>query len=98
MVNKDDAAHNYVRRQASSSKTESSAILSNIGAQQTRNIDPMFGYCWTSVADDGPTLTQHLFNDSFWLGERHYISGTNNVYYFNTRQQVYMEKVVEYFR
>ena len=27
--------------------------------QQTRDIEPMLGYCWSSVEDHSPTLTQH---------------------------------------
>ena len=28
-------------------------------AQQTRDVDSMLLYCWSSVADGGPTLKQH---------------------------------------
>ena len=30
--------------------------------QQTRDIEPMLGQCWTDVVDGGPTLIQHCFN------------------------------------
>ena len=45
--------------------------------QQTRDIEPMLGQCWTDVVDGGPALTQHWFNVSCLLG----ISG-----YFTSRQ------------
>ena len=28
----------------------------------------MFGYCWASVSDAGPTVTEHWFNVSCLLG------------------------------
>ena len=33
--------------------------------QETRDIDPMLGHCWTDVVDGGPPLTQHWFIVSF---------------------------------
>ena len=39
-----------------------------IRPQQTRDIKPMLGSCWSSIVDDEPTLTQHWFNISCLLG------------------------------
>ena len=33
-------------------------------SQQTRYVDPMLFYCWSSVADAGPALKQHWINIS----------------------------------
>ena len=36
-------------------------------SQQSRDVYPMLFYCWASVADGGPTLTQHRINVSYLL-------------------------------
>ena len=36
--------------------------------QQTRYIDQMSVYCWTSVEDNGPTLSRHWINVLCMLG------------------------------
>ena len=36
--------------------------------QQTRDNQPMIGYCWPNVFDVGPTITQHWINASCLLG------------------------------
>ena len=37
-------------------------------SQRTRDILPMLAQCWSSVADAGPTLSQHRENNSCSLG------------------------------
>ena len=37
--------------------------------QQTRDVDPMLGYCWANE-DGEPTLTQHWVNVTCLLGRR----------------------------
>ena len=37
-------------------------------SQQTRDIEPMLGWCWPNVGDDGPTSNQHWFNALCFLG------------------------------
>ena len=36
--------------------------------QQTRDIAHVLVQCWASVADDGPTLNQHMVNVPYLLG------------------------------
>ena len=36
-------------------------------AGRSRDIQPMLAQCWSSVADDGPTLRQHWLNISCLL-------------------------------
>ena len=38
--------------------------LLHIFSSQTRDVEPMLGWCWPSVADAGPTSTQHWLNAS----------------------------------
>ena len=42
--------------------------LVRTGYQQTRGAGPMLGWCWASVADDGPALAQHCARASCLLG------------------------------
>ena len=42
--------------------------MGNNVTQQTRNIDPIFVYCWSSIADCGSTLNQLWFNVMCLLG------------------------------
>ena len=35
---------------------------------QTRDVDPMLGWCWPTVCDAGPASNQHWFNASCLLG------------------------------
>ena len=37
-------------------------------SQQTRDVEPVFIYCWANVADDGPALNQSWPNCSCLLG------------------------------
>ena len=37
-------------------------------SQQTRDIEPMLGYCWISVADDGQLATEQWINARRSLG------------------------------
>ena len=37
-------------------------------APQTRDVDPMLGYCWSSVVDGEPIIAQHWVNVSCLLG------------------------------
>ena len=39
-----------------------SVILCGFYSRFRKFLDPMLGYCWASVADDGPTLNQHWEN------------------------------------
>ena len=43
-------------------------IISMVGFQQTRDVDPMLNWCWASVVDGGATSTQHWVNVSCLLG------------------------------
>ena len=45
------------------------------------NVGSMLGQCWASVADGGPTLTQHCIRVSCLLGNRH----CGNIRNVNTR-------------
>ena len=42
--------------------------LPSASIQQTRHIDTILGQCWVSVADGGPTLSQHCIHVSYLLG------------------------------
>ena len=40
--------------------------------QQTLDIHPMLGQCWSSVADDGPTLNISEYFSYFWIVDLHF--------------------------
>ena len=48
-------------------KTYITLVLLELYIQQTRNVHPMLGYCWTSVEDGDPMFTQHWVNVSCLL-------------------------------
>ena len=43
-------------------------LTCHTGSQWTGNVGPMLGYCWASVCDAGPTVTQHWFKVLRFLG------------------------------
>ena len=43
--------------------------LLHIFSSQTRDVEPMLGWCWPIIVDGGPTSTQHWLNASCLMGE-----------------------------